>query len=148
MLLVEIPDLCFEPFAILHRLPDFQRKFAHRGLMADRTFFDLGLMFGYFHLNRWHVKDLALLATFDVHFLQRSLTMTTTFHLVDSDMIGMGYSFECRTRMARLPTTFLATLIPQAFVFLAMLKFNRFFSLSSYQNFTFRRVLRNTCFTE
>jgi hypothetical protein len=47
---------------MLYRLADFWRKFAHRGLIADWTLLDLCPMLGNFHLDRWHIKDLALLA--------------------------------------------------------------------------------------
>jgi hypothetical protein len=70
VLLVEIHHLRFDPLSVLHRLADLGRKFAHCGLMAHRTRFDLGLMLGHFHLHRRHVKDLALLTPVGRHTFQ------------------------------------------------------------------------------
>ena len=127
MLLVEIHHLRFDPFPILHRLADLWRKFAHSGLMADRTFFDLGLMLGHFHLYRWHIKYLALFVAW-LPLLQRSLAMTAAFYRMDFDVIGLTHSFERASRMSRLPTAFLTTLMPQAFGFLFQPIAGRWFS--------------------
>jgi hypothetical protein len=73
--------------------------------------------FGFFDAQRLDVFGESHPALFQLdrfHFFQRNLTMAAFLHDMSFEMVWMLYHFQRAARMSRLPSAFLATLVPQA----------------------------------
>lgn len=87
LVLAQIDGDGFEAGSILHRLPDLFRERSLDKAATMRAKLFLGLVLGYFHLDRRQIKHLASFITGGLCFFQRTTTSSTSGYPMDDRMV-------------------------------------------------------------